>query len=207
MFCAKETRKINVLHQIFDEKSMLFQTAISYSQNLHSQTNVIFIDCKMFVDYEYNNRKLLNMKYRRKRGMYYSSYVLFFFVSRSMSWALSWSPSLSLSRSSCSHPCPDRCPDRRPCPCPDRAVATLVPVPVSIAVPIDNFALSLSLSRSSVAAPLEIMILASQISILTGAICAQLSFFPPFHSYLIYGQRFVIFGFRLLAPHLAITFR
>ena len=59
---------------------MFFQTAISYSQNLQSQTNFIFIDCKMFVDYENNNRILLNMKYRRKRGMSWSSSVLFFRV-------------------------------------------------------------------------------------------------------------------------------
>ena len=125
MFCAKETRKINVFHQISTKKAVFFQTAISYSQNLQSQTNFISIDCKMFVDYEYNNRILLNMKYRRIMGMSWLSSVLFFL---------------------CPDRCPERCPDRCPCLCPDRLCTLLVPVPVSI----DHFTLSLSLSRSTV---------------------------------------------------------
>ena len=116
----------------FDQKSSFFQTAISYSQNLQGQTNFISIDCKMFVDYEYNNKILLNIKYRRKRVMSWLSSVLFFL---------------------CPDRCPERCPDRRPCLCPDRLCTLLVPVPVSIAVPAPVLIklctpLSLSLSRS-----------------------------------------------------------
>ena len=120
----------------FRPKKQFFQTAISYSQNLQTQTNFIFIDCKMFADYEYNNRILLNMKYRRKRGMSWLSSVLFFL---------------------CPDQCPERCPDRRPCLCPDRLCTLLVPVPVSIAVPVPiklctplSLSLSRSLSRSTI---------------------------------------------------------
>ena len=77
MLCIQRNSINKTFSQNFDEKSMFFQTAISYSQNLQNQTNFISIDCKMFVDYEYNKKILLNMKYKQKRGMYCSSSVCF----------------------------------------------------------------------------------------------------------------------------------
>ena len=86
---------------------MFFQTVI-YIVKICTQTNFISIDCKMLVDYEYNNRILLNMKYRRKRGMSCLSSVFF----------VSCSHVLFVFFSSCPDRCPERCPDQRPCPCP-----------------------------------------------------------------------------------------
>ena len=122
MFCVQRNSKNKCFLSNFDEKSMFFQTDISYSQNLRSQTNFISIDCKMFVDYGYNNRILLNMKYRRKRGMSCSSFVCF---------------------SSCPDRCPERCPDQRPCPCPDQlCTSSSQPMywPLSLPLPRPNCA-------------------------------------------------------------------
>ena len=47
----------------FNEKSMFFQTIISYGQNLQNQTKFVSIDREMFKDCEYNNLIILNVKY------------------------------------------------------------------------------------------------------------------------------------------------
>ena len=138
MLCIQRNSKNKSFSQNFDEKSMFFQTVISYGKNLQNHAKFTSIERKMFIECWNDKLIIINKKYGWNKDMSLPlsrpKFKIFEF----------WSGQ----RLGHQHNCPNRCPDQLctplsqplslPLPRPKTVhtlVPTTVPAPAPTAVP------------------------------------------------------------------------